>query len=166
MREISRISKAVGREDTADHCEYAASTAWHLVDWIWADIIARDVVLKHKLAKEAGVRPTKFDLEDFKLFVMSEGQCRELAYLRLITDESKHSAVKKFGGDPVFETIASFKQPETHGIDWLPTVHESSSTDWTFKIVDRENRGAFVDLVIGAHDYLERFIDDHGMGSD
>ena len=88
-REISRACAAVLREDTADHCTNAAWTAWHLAEWVWADI-KYDEVLKAELAREAGVRGRRFKYSDFIDFVQSEGQCPELVHLRIITVTSKH----------------------------------------------------------------------------
>jgi hypothetical protein len=163
-REISRACAAVLREDTADHCTNAAWTAWHLAEWVWADI-KYDEVLKAELAREAGVRGRRFKYSDFIDFVQSEGQCPELVHLRIITVTSKHVGAGPYD-DLAFVIDASAASetvgPDT-GLDWLPVYDYGDRPLWIFKIVEGENRSKVIPWLNKARDYWASFINDRGI---
>ncbi len=164
-REISRICNSTRREDIADHCVNAAWTAWHLADWVWADIVVDDINLKVRLAREAGIRVPEFKLGQFKLLMSSEHRCPELAHCRIITTDSKHLGHTSRSADPEFSVTASAAQSPPAGVsdlDWLPIVHEASPSDWVFKIVEGDNKDAVVDLFQKVRDYWAGFMENPG----
>ena len=163
-REISRACSAVLREEIADHCTNAAWTAWHLAEWVWADI-KDDEALKAELAREAGVRGRRFKYSDFIDFVQSKGQCPELAYMEIIAVSSKH-----VGAGPhddrafVIEASATSEHigPDA-GLDWQPVYDYGNRPLWNFKIVKRDNRDKVIPWLDRARGYWARFINDHGI---
>ncbi len=176
-REIRRARDApTQREDLADHCTNAAWTAWHLFERVWADMKGNWNV-KAAVAKEAGKLLGDFDRDAFEDFVQSASQCPELAYCRLIAEESKHVGAARRSGDPAFVIDASLTgslmtsdlfTPE--GLDWLPVYDEGGNVSWAFKIVegevlDGEDRTNAVHLFQKVRDYWADFIDRHGIGS-
>jgi len=171
-REIGRATKDTHREDLADHCTNAAWTAWHLVEHVWADIKS-DWNLKAALAKDAGIPLRDFDLEAFKAFVLSEHQCPNLAYCRIIATESKHVGADRHTGDPNFFVYASAMTNGLHspsGLDWLLISDVGDRPLWVFKFVegadiDGADRSNAVKLFRGVLDYWKQFIDTYGVSS-
>ena len=160
-REISRASDAVHREQLADHCTNAAWTAWHLAEWVWADI-KDNHCLKAALANDAGVKVRNFDRDAFLLYLQSEGQCPELAYLRIITITSKH-----VGADPdddqTFVIAASAASTAAPTLDWQPIYDDGHRKLWTFKVVEDEDRSDVILWFQTVRDYWVRFIDGHDI---
>ncbi|MEE8297465.1 MAG: hypothetical protein V3R26_06520 [Hyphomicrobium sp.] len=164
-REISRACGAIDRESIADHCTNAAWTAWHLAEWVWADI-KRNYALKVALAKEAGVAPQSFDRDAFKHFVLSDGQCPELDYLQIIAVSSKH--VRADAADDRTFWIEASAANEHVGppatLDFLPIYDDDSRPRFTFKIVQGEERSRAIPSLLRARDYWAKFIDEHNVG--
>ncbi len=175
-REIRRARDATSREDLADHCTNGAWTAHHLFERVWADMKGNWTV-KAAVAKEAGKPPGDFDRDAFEDFVQSASQCPELAYCRLIAEESKHVGAARRSGDPAFVIDASLTGSLTPsssftsgGLDWLPVYDDGRTMRWAFKIVkgevlDGEDRTNAADLFHKVRDYWANFIDHHGIGS-
>jgi len=96
-REIARLALAKERLDVIDHGLNVAMTAWHLVDWEWADI-KRSRGRRVEIAAKAGIQADTLDKEAFMHFALKE--CAELRYCRGITNSAKHfvatSEVQKF----------------------------------------------------------------------
>jgi hypothetical protein len=69
-RELKRLATVTDRDELADHGINAAFTAWHLVEWVWADIKHRPE-LRARLAHEAGSNAGRFSCEDFTRFVLT-----------------------------------------------------------------------------------------------
>ena len=160
-REISRASAAVHREQLADHCTNAAWTAWHLVEWVWADI-KDDHRLKAELANDAGVKARSFDLHAFMRYLQSEGQCPELAYLRKITITSKHVGAGP-NDDQTFMVEASAASTTAPTLDWQPIYDDGRQPLWTFKVVEDEDRSNVIHWLQRVHEYWARFIDGHDI---
>jgi hypothetical protein len=62
-RELERLASATDRDELVDYGLNAAVTAWHLTEWIWADIKHRADILV-RLAREAEIGPSKFGCDD------------------------------------------------------------------------------------------------------
>ncbi len=171
-REILRADKSTQREDIADHCTNSAWTAWHLVDHVWADMKG-NWRLWATLAEEAGVPVGSFDLDFFKTFVLSEQQCPDLAYCRIIATQAKHVGADRGPDDPKFvidvSKAADFSV-SSPTLDWLPIQSEGHRPLWAFKIVEGEDldgtdRTNAVHLFQNVHDYWERFVDKNEIAS-
>ena len=96
-RELDRVKNSGSdRGALTDHGINFAWTAWHMADWVWADM--KDA--QHRqVALEAGCNPDRFGLADFQPYL-----CRkipDLAYCRIIATAAKHSECK-FGADVDF----------------------------------------------------------------
>ena len=166
-REISRACAAVPRAQTADHCTNAAWTAWHLAEWVWADI-KQNYALKVALAKEAGVKPQSFDCNTFKRYVQSKDQCPELAHLQIIAVSSKHVGADA-DDDQTFvieASAASQNVSPDKGLDWQPIYDYGDRPLWTFKIVEGDNRSKAIPWLNSARDYWTKFINDHNIAAD
>ena len=176
-RETSRIRKATGREDVADHCSNAAMTAWHLPEALWADIINDDFHLRAGLAKEAGAPGGKINQGPFIEFVRSDGECPELRYCRIIATETKHFGHETKDDDPSFTIIARRRSGNRYGkpisqdtasrlglppLDWMPIVEEGTPS-WVYSVVSGEDKESAVDLFQRIVDYWERFMERHGI---
>ncbi len=166
-REISRACSAVAREEIADHCTNAAWTAWHLTEWVWADI-KQDYALKTALANEAGVSPQRFDCDAFRRFVQSEAQCPALAYLEVIAVSSKH-----VGADPNdgLEFVIEASAPGAAvisgtGLDWQPIYDYDDRPRFVFKIVEGEDQSKAIPWLNKARDHWAQFINDHNIARD
>ena len=165
-REISRACAAVLREEIADHCTNAAWTAWHLTEWVWADI-KRNYALKVALAKEAGVLPGEFNCDAFKRYVQSEGQCPDLAHLQVIAVSSKH-----VGAGPHDKLTFSIEASATSenvssgtGLDWQPIYDTGDRPLYAFKIVEGNDRSKAIPWLNRIRDYWTQFINDHEIAA-
>jgi hypothetical protein len=93
-RELERVRSAGSeRGILTDHGINFAWTAWHMADWVWADMTGAQ---RHQVAVEAGADPNKFVLADFQPYVCSKS--RALALCRIIATAAKHSECR-FGAD-------------------------------------------------------------------
>ncbi len=96
-REMDRIRRCNRREELADLGFNFAVTAWHLTDWVWADIKGVHG-LKTALAAEASVRAPEFNFNEFRDLLRRRSD--DLNYCRLIATASKHVGVEPLPGDP------------------------------------------------------------------
>ena len=96
-RELDRIRHCNDREELADLGFNFAVTAWHLTDWVWADIKGAHR-LKAVLAAEASVRAPEFNFNGFQDLMRRRSD--DLNYCRLIATASKHVGVELLPGDP------------------------------------------------------------------
>ena len=92
-RDIDRLLRSAERQDTIDHGLNSAMTAWHLVDWVWAEIESTPARLA-----ELGVQTKK----TFTHHVLNA--CPELRYCQIIATSAKHLACEVKSHDPEFET--------------------------------------------------------------
>jgi hypothetical protein len=88
VRELQRMGRATeDRASLGDHAVNFALTAWHLVDWVWAEI-RKDYPLRLKLAKEVGCAPAAFDRDQFALWCLRS--CPDLEACQVIATATKH----------------------------------------------------------------------------
>ena len=99
QREIKRIEKALPRPDVCDHGTNAAITAWHLNEWVWADI-KENWQIRAAIAKQAGRAANNFSLEDFQGYVAERWECLKIC--RIIATASKHIGWDILGDDQEF----------------------------------------------------------------
>ena len=166
-REIGRASAESRREHLADHCTNAAWTAWHLVDHVWKDV-KYDLKVEAAVAREAGTPLRNFDKGAFHDFVLSENQCPELKYCRLITNASKHTGADLCEGDPVFEIDASMSDTglvSSGGLDWMTITEVAGERRWAYKIGEDDSLDGALHLLQKVRDYWADLIDRHGIGS-
>ncbi len=104
QREIMRIEKAAGRPDVCDHGTNAALTAWHLTDWVWADV-KNNLPIRSAIAKQAGRAANDFDVREFQDYVA--GGCKYLQICRIIATASKHVGWETPGDDQEFTATGS-----------------------------------------------------------
>src|SRR5579875_1181810 len=99
-REIERMAQATDRD-----AMNAAVTAWHLVEWIWDDT-QHTPGLRERLAHEAGCAPIRqFGKEDFKAYARE--CCPDLAYCRIVANNTKHLFSNVYDDDPAFSTTVA-----------------------------------------------------------
>lgn len=164
-REILRASTAVRREDTGDHCTNAAWTAWHLAEWVWADI-KHNYALKCQLANDADVSVGNFDRDAFIKYVQSEGQCPDLSYLGTITVASKHAGTTANDDPPiVVHASAAREYPNNVGLGWMGITEYGDKPLMVFKFVEGENRSNAIQWLKKVHSYWAQFIDNHNISA-
>jgi len=108
QRDFDRLARSLKPWEAVDHAINVAMTAWHLVDWVWAEI-------KHSPARLAGLGiqgNEKKPFESFKDYVLNA--CPELRYCQIIATSAKHLGYKVTDKDPEFTTG---KAPEP--VTWL-----------------------------------------------
>ena len=86
-RELDRVKcSGTDRGVLTDHGINFAWTAWHMADWVWANMTDAQ---RRQVAIEAGTNPDKFDLKGFQPYLC--GKSRDLGYCRIIATAAKHS---------------------------------------------------------------------------
>ena len=150
-RELDRVKDSGSdRGALTDHGINFAWTAWHMADWVWADMTDRQ---RRQVALEAGSNPDRFELAEFQPYL-----CRkigELAYCRIIATAAKHSECRfgaevDFGPDislgPTFN-VAGVPAPQRRwvlkmdvGKERVPAseVFDSVLTFWTNFVYGRQ----------------------------
>jgi hypothetical protein len=127
-RELERVKKSDGdRGVLTDHGINFAWTAWHMADWVWADMTDAQ---RRQVAIEAGYNPDRFGLISFQPYLCEKKP--ELAYCRIIATAAKHSECR-FGAEVDFAPDISlgptFHLVGTPGIGIFPPQHR-----WVLKM--------------------------------
>ena len=164
-RELERFQRATSREDVVDHGMNFAVTAWHLVDWTWADT-KHTTGLRQKLAREAGHRADRFGLREFRRFVLGEKSCRELGHCRIVATASKHLHFDPYPDDPDFVAgvaPAEVKWLNDRGeeVTWVNNKGESvtwTSSAWDLWIVEGSARRRAAEVFQRVLSFWSQFI--------
>jgi hypothetical protein len=99
-RDYWRLAQSIERQDAIDHGLNVAMTAWHMIDWVWAEIKRSEARLA-----ELGVRGKgKKAFAGFKDYVLNA--CPELRYCQIIATSAKHLGYEVKPQDPKFDTRA------------------------------------------------------------
>lgn len=164
-RELKLIRLCTGREELADFGFNFAVTAWHLTDWVWADM--KDAYsLKATLAKEAGVRPPEFALKDFQ--DMMRRKSEDLNYCRLIATASKHVSVEHLPGDPDAFTATGSAVRSSVLLGGAPLVTSPLAVGgggkYVLKIIVDGKRIRAVEVFERVLEYWTQFIYGHQIG--
>ncbi len=169
QREISRIEEAAARPDVCDHGTNAAFTAWHLTDWVWADL-ENNWVTRSAIAKQAGDYPPNFNLGQFQDYVAKK--CEDLEICRIIATASKHVGWETPGGHP--DVTATGIASGSGGLDatasarsalTLPGGSTVPPESWILKVkIDGKSQDA-LPIFRNALDYWRSFIDLHQIGT-
>lgn len=164
-RELDRIRCCNGREELADLGFNFAVTAWHLVDWVWADIKDQHA-LKAALAGEAGVRAPDFVLKQFQ--DLMRGRSDDLNFCRLIATASKHVGVERLPGDPQAFTATGSAVPSTVLLGAAPLATSpltvGNGGKYVLKIIVDGKRIPAVEVFERALEFWTQFIYRHQIG--
>lgn len=88
-RELGRMHASThDRQAVTDHAVNCALTAWHLVDWVWAEMKG-DADLRAGVLAAIGCRPQDLDRDGFSAWCRQ--QCPELVVCQVIATATKHS---------------------------------------------------------------------------
>ena len=90
QRDYFRLARSIERQDAIDHGLNVAMTAWHLVDWVWAEVKRSP----ERLA-ELGIQGGKQAFQDYVL-----NACPELRYCQIIATSAKHLGYEMRPEDP------------------------------------------------------------------
>jgi hypothetical protein len=108
QRDFDRLARSLKPWDTTDHGLNVAMTAWHLIDWVWAEIKHSPTRLADLGIQGEGGKA----FEAFKDYVLNA--CPELRYCQIIATSAKHLGYKVTDRDPKFITGTA---PES--VTWL-----------------------------------------------
>jgi hypothetical protein len=152
-REMTRLASAHGQLDVIDHGLNVAMTAWHLVDWVRADI-KRLPDWRVAVAEKIGLQAKVLKYTDFENYARE--QCPELRYCRIVTNSAMHAHCQLIPGDPKFNSdAASSPVPITwrnkggQPIYWLNNQGEQvtfTSEAWDLWIIEGEERRRAVEV--------------------
>ena len=157
-REFERLKKTDARFEAIDHALNFAVTAWHLREWVWADMKGMHD-LKARLAKEIECQPADFKYLKFEEYVLQE--CPDLRHCRKIALAVKHVRVEYERGDTDVSTLVSTTPDaplfESTGRIMLRSVAKIVVDDERFPVVE------VFDRVV---DFWERLIFCNKIGAD
>ena len=151
-REIKRIKDAKDRQDVCDHGTNAAFTAWHMTDWVWADM-KKNRAIRPTIAKQADRDPGNFRLPAFQNYVTKNSKA--LRICRIIATASKHVGWDPGGTD--LELTAT-------GL----TITEDSTVPlerWILKVKIDDQSYEALPIFTKAFRYWESFTEKHQIGA-
>ena len=165
-REIGRIKQATDRPEVCDHGTNAAFTAWHLTDWVWADV-KDNWQIRAAIAKQAGRAANNFNLEELQDYVA--GGSKDLEICRIIATASKHVGWEILGDVQELTATGSARGLNATGsarsalnIIGDPPV---PSKRWILKIkIDGQSSEA-LPVFRNAFKYWQSFIEEHHIGA-
>lgn len=164
-REMSRIRSSRDRDELADFGFNFAITAWHMTDWVWADLKGAYSV-KAALAKEAGIQTHEFEFEQFRNLMCEKS--KELNYCRLIATTSKHVGVDRWPVDPENFTAtgsASVRYSVPAGAPLARSpLAGSRGGKWVLKINVNGHRTRANEIFEKVLDFWTQFIDRNRIG--
>ena len=164
-RELDWIRRSNGREQLADLGFNFAVTAWHLTDWVWADLKGAHE-LKAALAAEAGVRAPELSLNEFQ--DLMRGRSDDLNYCRLIATASKHVGTDHLPGDPGSLTATGSAAPSTVLLGGGPLATSPLAVGgggkYVLKIIVDGKRIRAVEVFERVLEYWTQFIYGHQIG--
>ena len=130
-----------------------AITAWHLSDWVWADMSDA----QRAELSENWKTPLK-GIGDFRARLRQEN--RSIAICREIATASKHVSVTQ-SPEPNIATVASAKASQVMNGSDIVVVGESAIvvSTWTLKIIDGGNIDEFIAVVNSALEFWSDFIE-------
>lgn len=163
-RELDRIRQCDDREELADLGFNFAVTAWHLTDWVWADITSKHD-LKVLLAARANKSASKFGLAEFRDWMRKLSE--DLNHCRLIATASKHVGAERRPGDPGSFTATgsvSFSGGPTGAGPHGAAPHGAYYEKWVLKIIVNGERKPGLDVFDRVCRFWKHFIDDNKIG--
>jgi hypothetical protein len=168
-RAIERLGEAKRREDVCDHGFYAALAAWHLKDWVWADL-SRDDETRTKIANDIGISPQQLDQAKFDEFALS--RCRDLRHCCIIATSSKHKFANVKSGDPTFAAGAAAMEAQWTNaagdeVSWKNTegkpVAWQVDARWELIILEDDQQIRAIDLFRGVEYFWTQLIYGYGI---
>jgi hypothetical protein len=152
-REMERLASANSQLDVIDHGLNVAMTAWHLVDWVWADIKCLPD-WRAAVAAKIDIQAEALKDRDFKNYAV--GQCPELRYRQIITTSAKRFGCMPRSEDPKFNSDAASSPVQItwrnrwgQPVYWLNNQGEQvtfTSEKWDLWIIQGEERRRAVEV--------------------
>jgi hypothetical protein len=113
QRDYFRLARSTERQDAIDHGLNVAMAAWHMVDWVWAE-------MKHSPERLAELGIPEGGKQAFQDYVLNA--CPELRYCQIIATSAKHLGYEIRPEDPRFDTRvepAAARRVDDHGQEVL-----------------------------------------------
>lgn len=152
-------------ESLSFHAFNAAVTAWHIVDWVWADMTEEQ---RQSVARAWGITLSQTTSKSINQFAGTVRQKnRAINLCREIAIASKH-VVNERNPDPAVNTTASATTATvvTIGGDAVVTSDGSevvTTPTWALKVIDGGNTRPVLAVFKEALDYWTKFIDERGI---
>ena len=155
-RELRRMRESsFAREDLVDSGVNFAITAWHLVEWVWADIKGQYSLIA-SLAREAGTPAKEFGCEQLRAYALRG--CPSLEVCGAIANSAKHVGAEKVPKD-VEETLVSAASASALGAISLGTTR--LGVEHVLKIVSLGLRLPALTIFEAVFEWWQTFLDRH-----